>query len=90
MSDVKKFNQAQEEVKELTKRPSNDELLALYGLFKQASEGDVSTPRPGMIKVKERAKWDAWKKLEGMQSKSAMEEYTGLVEQLKNQYGVNS
>ena len=27
MSDVKKFNQAQEEVKELTKRPSNDELL---------------------------------------------------------------
>ena len=90
MSDVKKFNQAQEEVKELTKRPSNDELFGLYGLFKQASEGDVSTPRPGMIKVKERAKWDAWKKLEGMQSESAMEEYTGLVERLKNQYGVNS
>jgi len=32
-----------------TKKPSNDELLQLYGLFKQATVGDVNTERPGLF-----------------------------------------
>ena len=90
MSDQVKFVKAQEEVKSLSKRPSNDELLSLYGLFKQASEGDVSGSRPGIIKVKDRAKWDAWKKLEGMNTESAIEKYTELVEKLKSNYGMSN
>lgn len=90
MGDKDQFSKAQEEVKNLAKRPSNDELLSLYSLFKQASEGDVSGSRPGMIKVKDRAKWDAWKKLQGMNTDEAMKNYTGLVEKLKDNYGMSS
>ena len=88
MNDQEKFNKAQEDVKNLSKRPSNDELLALYSYYKQASTGDVEGSRPGMIKVKERAKWDAWNKLQGMNSDKAMESYTSLVEELINNYGM--
>ena len=42
MAELKvNFEQAQLDVKKLTKRPSNDELLALYSLYKQATDGDV-------------------------------------------------
>lgn len=38
-----KFNEAAEAVKALTKRPNDEELLELYGLFKQATVGDNNT-----------------------------------------------
>lgn len=36
------FDKAAEDVKTLSKRPSDDELLELYALFKQATVGDVT------------------------------------------------
>ncbi|CEI87933.1 Putative Diazepam-binding inhibitor (GABA receptor modulator, acyl-CoA-binding protein) [Rhizopus microsporus] len=59
-----KFNTAAEEVKKLSKSPSNDELLELYGLFKQATVGDNTTSKP-TFDLKGRYKWDAWTKLKG-------------------------
>nr|WP_237723802.1 acyl-CoA-binding protein [Rhodococcus sp. DK17] len=48
MSDLDQaFADAQENVKKLTSRPANDELLRLYALFKQGSKGDVEGKRPG-------------------------------------------
>ncbi len=88
MNDHDKFHKAQKDVKNLSRRPSNDELLALYSYFKQASSGDVEGSRPGMIKIKERAKWDAWNKLQGMESVEAMQSYTTLVEKLIKEYGM--
>ncbi|HZB14010.1 MAG TPA: acyl-CoA-binding protein, partial [Chryseolinea sp.] len=41
------FESAVARSKEFTKRPSNEELLQLYALYKQATEGDVSGERPG-------------------------------------------
>ncbi len=41
---------------------SYEEKLALYSLYKQATEGDVSSKRPGMLDMLGRAKWDAWSK----------------------------
>ena len=41
------------------------ELLDLYGLYKQATEGDVAGSRPGMLDLKGRAKFDAWSKRKG-------------------------
>ena len=90
MSTNEQFKLAQNEVKNLAKRPSNDELLSLYSYYKQASTGDVEGSRPGMLKVKERAKWDAWKNLKGMDTNEAMEKYTALVQQLKENYGMGS
>uniref|UniRef100_A0A914S4P1 ACB domain-containing protein n=1 Tax=Parascaris equorum TaxID=6256 RepID=A0A914S4P1_PAREQ len=42
-----------------TVSPSNDELLELYGLYKQATVGDNISTKP-WLDLKGRAKWDAW------------------------------
>jgi hypothetical protein len=41
MSDLDPFADAQENVKKLTSRPANDELLRLYALFKKGWKGVV-------------------------------------------------
>ena len=66
------FQQATLDVKRLTARPGNDQLLALYALFKQATEGDVAGKRPGMLDLKGRAKFDAWAARKGLSSAEAM------------------
>ncbi|MEN0066770.1 MAG: acyl-CoA-binding protein [Myxococcota bacterium] len=80
MSD--RFAEAQEQVKSLTSRPSNEQLLELYALFKQGSVGDVSGSRPGMMDFKGRAKYDAWAKVQGMEQAAAQEAYVALVDKL--------
>ena len=66
MSDLdQSFQQAQVDVKTLTSKPSNDDLLSLYSLYKQGSNGDVTGKRPGRLDMVNRAKYDAWAKLEG-------------------------
>tara|TARA_B100000925_G_scaffold291892_1_gene282232 strand:+ start:3317 stop:3586 length:270 start_codon:yes stop_codon:yes gene_type:complete len=89
MSIEEKFKQSEDTVKSLKKRPTNDELLTLYALFKQATQGDVFGSRPSLINVKARAKWDAWKKLTGVQKDQAMENYSSTVEELVSRYGIN-
>ncbi len=83
MSTAERFESAQERAKKLVKTPSNDDLLALYGLYKQATAGDVAGSRPGLFDVKGRAKWDAWSKLKGTSKDQAMERYVALVERLE-------
>lgn len=80
------FEKAVARSRELTKRPSNEELLSLYALFKQASEGDVSGERPGGFDFKAIAKYDAWADLKGTSREKAMEEYVSLVNKLHQQY----
>ena len=41
--NVQTFEEAAEAVKNLPKKPTDDELLELYALFKQATVGDVNT-----------------------------------------------
>lgn len=83
MADIKAaFEQAQKDVKTLTKRPSNDDLLSLYSLFKQGSEGDVSGSRPGMLDMVGRAKYDAWAKLKGTGKDAAMQKYIDKVKSM--------
>ncbi len=83
MSDLKAaFDQAQLDVKTLTTRPSNDDLLFMYAHFKQADKGDVQGKRPGMMDMVGRAKYDAWAKLEGMSADDAMQAYIDKVNEL--------
>jgi diazepam-binding inhibitor (GABA receptor modulator, acyl-CoA-binding protein) len=77
-----KFNEAQDRVKTLTERPSNDTLLELYALFKQGSVGDVQGKRPGMLDLKGRAKYDAWASKQGTSKDAAMQAYVDLVDRL--------
>jgi diazepam-binding inhibitor (GABA receptor modulating acyl-CoA-binding protein) len=81
------FAAAQERVKKLAKRPSNDQLLALYGLFKQATEGDVTGKRPGMLEMVGRAKHDAWAARRGTERAAAMQAYVALVDSLVKTIG---
>ncbi|MBC86753.1 MAG: acyl-CoA-binding protein [Bdellovibrionaceae bacterium] len=87
MSDSNAFQQASEDVKNLKQRPGNDDLLSLYALFKQATDGDVAGKRPGMLDIKGRAKYDAWAKLKGKNPSDSQAEYIQLVESLKGKYG---
>ena len=83
MSELKgQFEQAQKDVKTLTKRPVNEDLLALYSLFKQATEGDAKGVRPGMFDMVGRAKYDAWSRLKGTSAEQAMKNYLGVVDKL--------
>ena len=76
------FEQAQLDVKTLTKRPANEDMLALYAHFKQASAGGASGSRPGMFDMVNRAKYDAWAALKGMSKAAAEQAYIDKVNAL--------
>lgn len=76
------FTKAQERIKTLTTQPSNDTLLELYSLYKQATVGDVEGKRPGMLDLKGRAKFDAWAGRKGTSKDAAMQQYVALVNRL--------
>jgi acyl-CoA-binding protein len=77
------FQHASRDVQNLEERPNIENLLKLYALYKQASEGDVQGERPGMMDIKGRAKFDAWAGLQGMSAEEAMQGYVDLVGSLK-------
>ena len=59
-----KFEEAAEAVKTLPKCSDSDKLI-LYGLYKQATVGDVNTTKPSAIHLEAHSKWCAWEKLKG-------------------------
>lgn len=56
----------------IDRRPS---IAQFYGLFKQANEGDINTPKPGMMQFTERGKWTAWESQKGKEAGVAKKEY---------------
>ena len=75
-----RFERASKRAFELPIRPSNEKLLEMYALYKQANEGDCEgKPRGGL---RERAKWKAWKSVAGTTEADAMEKYCKIVDQL--------
>ncbi|MEO8584818.1 MAG: acyl-CoA-binding protein [Acidobacteriota bacterium] len=82
-----KFDDAKSRVEKLSNRPSNDQLLELYAFYKQATEGDVSGSRPGMLDLKGRAKFDAWTKKKGVSKEDAKKKYVALVDTLEADLG---
>ncbi|XP_032362300.1 acyl-CoA-binding protein isoform X2 [Etheostoma spectabile] len=81
------FEQAVEDVKSLKQRPGYGVLGDVYGLYKQATVGDVNIARPGMFDLAGRGKWDAWERRKGMSKEEAKAAYVKLVEELKKEYG---
>ncbi|KAF9382452.1 Acyl-CoA-binding domain-containing protein 1 [Podila verticillata] len=76
------FEAAAVKVKTLTTSPSNDNLLELYALFKQATVGNNTTAKPGFLDPKGRAKWDAWEAKKDITAADAEKQYIALVEKL--------
>ncbi|XP_070823028.1 acyl-CoA-binding protein-like [Chaetodon trifascialis] len=82
------FEKVAEDVKNVRTRPSDQELLDLYGLYKQGTVGDVNTDKPGMMDFKGKAKWDAWSSRKGMSKDDAMTAYIALGKEVISKYGL--
>ena len=77
-----RFKQASVDVKALKQRPSDNDMLALYALYKQATDGDVSGGKPGFFDFVARAKFEAWEALQGTTADEAMQRYIDKVRSL--------
>jgi diazepam-binding inhibitor (GABA receptor modulating acyl-CoA-binding protein) len=78
------FDEATANSKSLSEKPSNEVLLQLYSLYKQATTGDVnSEPPSNSFDFVNKAKYDAWASLKGKTKETAMQEYVDLVNKLK-------
>ena len=73
------FLRAIEIVNNFKIRPSDNELLKLYGLFKQANEGDNNSPEPGFLDIKNKRKWTSWRCNMGIPQDIAKSEYINYV-----------
>ena len=77
------FDKAVADSKSLPAKPSNETLLNLYSLYKQATIGDVNGEAPAMFDFVGKAKYEAWSSLKGKPQEEAMQDYCKLVEKLK-------
>lgn len=64
-------------------QPSNSTKLKFYGLYKQATEGTNTTPKPGFWDVVSRAKWEAWTKLGDISKEEAMQQYVDCLKEVQ-------
>lgn len=79
------FDEAVKDSTTLPEKPSNETLLVLYSLYKQATEGDnTAEPPSNPFDFVSRAKYEAWASVKGKSTEQAMKEYIDLVNKLKN------
>lgn len=84
MELIEEFEKAVADSKALSSKPSNETLLQLYSLYKQATEGDnVSDPPGNPFDFVAKAKYEAWSGQSGKTKDQAMQEYISLVSKLK-------
>ncbi|CAE6442857.1 unnamed protein product [Rhizoctonia solani] len=84
-----KFEKAAQTVQNIPKdgpvKPTQDDQLTFYSLYKQGTVGDVNTARPGLLDFTGKAKWDAWNALKGTSQEDAQTRYVEkLLEILKS------
>ena len=76
------FQAAAKRILDLKREPTNDEKSKLYGLYKQATVGDVNVSQPYFFDVVGRAKWDAWNANKGTSQDEAKKKYIEYVDKL--------
>ncbi|KAH6634531.1 putative fatty acid binding protein [Chaetomium sp. MPI-SDFR-AT-0129] len=82
------FQTAVVDSKKLTSKPNNEDLLAIYALYKIGTGEDITTAaKPGG-----KAKYNAWKAEvdEGTTPEQAQEKYVAKIEELKEKYGYDA
>ncbi|KAH7343839.1 acyl CoA binding protein-domain-containing protein [Rhizoctonia solani] len=84
------FNRAVEIVQSLPKtgpiQTGYEEKLAMYSLYKQATQGNVKTSRPGVWDMLGRAKWDEWAKHKDMDTREAQWRYVETLKKVLRKY----
>jgi len=89
MSDLKeRFDEAVNYIQtsEGNFQPSNELKLEFYGLYKQATEGDVHGKKPGMMDLVGRAKYKAWENVKGLSQEEAMQRYVERLDKLRDKH----
>ena len=76
------FTQACAEVERVYTRLDNATIRKIYAYYKQATEGDVKGTRPGVLRLRDRIKYDSWSSISGMTMNDAMLAYIELVSNL--------
>lgn len=84
----KKFNQVAEMVKKVKTQPSNEELLKLYGLYKQVTVGDINIKKPSILSIQATSKYNAWSKLRGKNRIDSINEYVLFAIEVIKKYGL--
>ena len=79
-----RFEAAEANSKLLPARPDNPTLLKIYGLYKQATQGDNTEKKPSFSDCVARAKWDAWSVHKGVSADDAKQKYIDLIESLRS------
>ncbi|HTA61079.1 MAG TPA: acyl-CoA-binding protein, partial [Bacteroidia bacterium] len=77
-----KFEAAKKRVMELNEKPSNEKMLELYALNKQATIGDINADKPAMFDFVAAAKYNAWNAKKGISKEDAQQKYIDFVEGL--------
>jgi diazepam-binding inhibitor (GABA receptor modulator, acyl-CoA-binding protein) len=88
-TNSEEFLLAADTVKKLKKTPNDNELLELYGVYKQATMGDNNQSEPGFLDFKGKSKHASWLKNKGKDKYDSEVEYITIVNNLINNYGVN-
>jgi diazepam-binding inhibitor (GABA receptor modulating acyl-CoA-binding protein) len=83
-----KFTQVAELVKKVKTQPSDEELLKLYGLFKQITVGDINIEKPSLLSFKAKAKYNAWYNLRGKKKIDCIQEYVLFAVGVIKKYGL--
>tara|TARA_E500000178_G_C16711215_1_gene612790 strand:+ start:59 stop:328 length:270 start_codon:yes stop_codon:yes gene_type:complete len=75
------FEKSIQQVKNLdnNKKPSDDILLRLYGLYKQITLGNINTNKPSIFNYKLLKKWESWNECKDMETEKAQQKYIDIV-----------
>ena len=76
------FVSACQVVEQMYTRLGNSTVRKVYALYKQATVGDVTGKRPGVLRIRDRIKFDSWSSISGMSKDDAKLAYIGLVKNL--------
>ncbi len=80
--EFQKYVDTMKERTDIVDKLSKDEKLRLYSLGKQGQFGDNNEPKPGMLAIKEKYKWEAWNKLKGKDQNESKIEFMNYAKQL--------
>ena len=61
---------------------SNAQKLSFYALFKQATVGPCTTPKPSLLAMYDRTKWNAWNELGRMSKDEAIARYVAELDKV--------
>ncbi len=69
-------------------KPDIATVKKIYGLYAQATRGDVTGKKPGRLHMIARQKYEAWEQNKGMSRDDAMREYVAICEAQAEKAGV--